>query len=197
LHDRQLVHLHGAGNRSPTRYGGGARASGPHRMSWPTHQSESGELMRGGNFSCEAETSHVRRGLVVQGGDSLERIPLWGTGRRCCQLVGSVSSCLGMAAGRVCAGIVFARPKAYPHPQLLPARWPARGQKSLPLPVPDGYPRVRAKPATQESRPLNPLWSAPRRRRAWRRWRLRRRPVDATPAWVDAPSAQTVAAYRW
>jgi hypothetical protein len=98
-----------------------------------------------------------------------------------------------MAAGRVRAGMVFARPKAYPRPQLLPAR----GQKSLPVPVPDGYPRVRAKPATRESRPLNPLWSAPRRRRAWRRWRLRRRPVDATPAWVDAPSAQTVAACRW
>jgi hypothetical protein len=28
LHDRLLVHLHGAGNRSPTRFGGGVRASG-------------------------------------------------------------------------------------------------------------------------------------------------------------------------
>jgi hypothetical protein len=39
---RQLVHLHGAGNRSPTRHGGGVRAPGSHRVSWPMPQSESG-----------------------------------------------------------------------------------------------------------------------------------------------------------
>jgi hypothetical protein len=39
---RQLVHLHGAGNRSPTRHGGGARALGSRCVSWPTPQSESG-----------------------------------------------------------------------------------------------------------------------------------------------------------
>jgi hypothetical protein len=42
LHDRQLMYLHGAGNRSPTRFGGGARALGSRRVSWPTHQSEPG-----------------------------------------------------------------------------------------------------------------------------------------------------------
>jgi hypothetical protein len=33
---RQLVCLHGAGNRSPTRRGEDARVSGSRRMSWPT-----------------------------------------------------------------------------------------------------------------------------------------------------------------
>jgi hypothetical protein len=42
LHDRQLVYLHGAGNRSPRRVGGGARALGSRRVAWPTYQSESG-----------------------------------------------------------------------------------------------------------------------------------------------------------
>jgi hypothetical protein len=33
---RQLVHLHDAGNRYPTRHGGGARAPSSRRVSWPT-----------------------------------------------------------------------------------------------------------------------------------------------------------------
>jgi hypothetical protein len=80
LHDRQLVHLHGAGNCSPTCYGGGARASGLCRVSLPTHQSELGVggggacarrrlVMRGGDLSCAAETCRERRRLVVRGGD--------------------------------------------------------------------------------------------------------------------------------
>jgi hypothetical protein len=39
---RQLVPLHGVGNRSPTHRGGGAHASASHRVSCPTPQSESG-----------------------------------------------------------------------------------------------------------------------------------------------------------
>jgi hypothetical protein len=64
LHDRQLVYLHGAGNRSPTCFSGGARALGSRRVSWPMHQSEPGRprarqrlVVRGGDFSCEAVTS--------------------------------------------------------------------------------------------------------------------------------------------
>jgi hypothetical protein len=56
---RQLVRLHGVGNRSPTRRGGGVRAPGSHRRSWPTPQSES------------EEARAVRR-LVVRGGDLSE-----------------------------------------------------------------------------------------------------------------------------
>jgi hypothetical protein len=59
----QLVQLHGAGNRSPTRRGGGVRSSRTRRVSWPTPQLESGGarvgqrlVVRGGNLSCEAET---------------------------------------------------------------------------------------------------------------------------------------------
>jgi hypothetical protein len=37
---RQLVPLHGAGNRSPTHHGGGARAPGLRRASWTTSQSD-------------------------------------------------------------------------------------------------------------------------------------------------------------
>jgi hypothetical protein len=59
---RQPVPLHGAGNRSPTRHGGGARALGSRRVSWPTPQSKSG-----GDLPCEAETCRARRRLV--GGD--------------------------------------------------------------------------------------------------------------------------------
>jgi hypothetical protein len=39
-----------------------------------------GELVRGGDLSCDVET--CRRGSL-----------LWGTGRRCCQLVGSMMCC--------------------------------------------------------------------------------------------------------
>jgi hypothetical protein len=61
----QLVYLYGAGNRSPTRHGGGVPAPGSRRMSWPTPQSESG-LARAG---C---------GLVVRGGDLSEGVSLVG-----------------------------------------------------------------------------------------------------------------------
>jgi hypothetical protein len=36
---RQLVRLHGVGNRSPTRRGEGVRALGSRRVSWPMPQS--------------------------------------------------------------------------------------------------------------------------------------------------------------
>jgi hypothetical protein len=62
---RQLVPLHGAGNRSLTRHGGGARALGSRRVSWPTPQSELGG-------------ARARRRLLVQGGDLSEGIPLVG-----------------------------------------------------------------------------------------------------------------------
>jgi hypothetical protein len=39
---RQLVCLHGAGNRSPTHHSEDVRVSGSRRVSWPTPQSESG-----------------------------------------------------------------------------------------------------------------------------------------------------------
>jgi hypothetical protein len=73
---RQLVPLHGAGNCTPTRRGGGACASGSRRVSWPTPQSESRGararrrlVVRGVDLSCEAETYHARRRLIVRGGD--------------------------------------------------------------------------------------------------------------------------------
>jgi hypothetical protein len=66
---RQLVRLHGVGNRSPTRRGGGVCAPGSRRVSWPTPQLESGKarvgqrvVVRGGDVSCEAETR--RRGSL-------------------------------------------------------------------------------------------------------------------------------------
>jgi hypothetical protein len=84
---RQLVPLHGMGNRSPTRHSGDTCAPSSCHVSWPTPQSESGGararrrlVVRGGDLTCEAET--CRRGPL-----------LWGTGRRCCQLVGSMTSC--------------------------------------------------------------------------------------------------------
>jgi hypothetical protein len=66
----QLVYLHGVGNRSPMRHGGGVRAPGSHRVSWPTPQSESGGahagwrlVVRGRDLSCEVET--CRRGSLL------------------------------------------------------------------------------------------------------------------------------------
>jgi hypothetical protein len=60
---RQLVYLHGAGNRSPMRHSRGIRAPGSCRVSWPTPQSELGGaragrrlVVRGGYLSCEEET---------------------------------------------------------------------------------------------------------------------------------------------
>jgi hypothetical protein len=52
----------------PTRHGKGARASGSRRVSWPTH-GVGGELVRGGDLLCEAETCRARRRLVVRDGD--------------------------------------------------------------------------------------------------------------------------------
>jgi hypothetical protein len=56
----------------PTRVGGGARALYSRRAPWPTYQSEpeGGRarwrlVVRGGDFSCEAETSRARQRLVV------------------------------------------------------------------------------------------------------------------------------------
>jgi hypothetical protein len=67
---RQLVYLHGAGNRSPTRHGGGVRAPGSRRVPWLTPQSESGGaragrrlVVRGGDLSCEGDT--YRRGALL------------------------------------------------------------------------------------------------------------------------------------
>jgi hypothetical protein len=57
-----------------------AACHGPHTSrSW-------GEVERGGDLSCEAETCRARQRLV---GGSL----LWGTGQRCCQLVEDLTSC--------------------------------------------------------------------------------------------------------
>jgi hypothetical protein len=52
LHGRQLLYLHGVGNRSPTCVGVGARALCSRRASWPTYQSES-------------EGGRARRRLVI------------------------------------------------------------------------------------------------------------------------------------
>jgi hypothetical protein len=69
LHGCQLLYLHGVGNRSPTRVGGGARALGLCHASWAHAPVGAGLVVRGGDFSCEAETSRTRRRLVVRGGD--------------------------------------------------------------------------------------------------------------------------------
>jgi hypothetical protein len=48
----------------PTCFGGVARASGSTRVSWPTHQAEPGEVVRGGDLFCEAVTCCARRRLL-------------------------------------------------------------------------------------------------------------------------------------
>jgi hypothetical protein len=72
LHGRQLLYLHGVGDRSPTRVGGGARALSLRRVSWPTYHSEpeGGRarqrlLVRGRDMSREVETCRARQRLVV------------------------------------------------------------------------------------------------------------------------------------
>jgi hypothetical protein len=62
---RQLVRFHGVENRSSTRRGGGVRAPGSRRVSWPTPQSESGRARAG-------------QRLVVRGGDLSREVPLVG-----------------------------------------------------------------------------------------------------------------------
>jgi hypothetical protein len=56
------VYLHGVGNRSPTRVGGGARLGLTPRVMAHT-------LVGAGGRLCEAETSRGRRRLVKRGGD--------------------------------------------------------------------------------------------------------------------------------
>jgi hypothetical protein len=82
------VYLHGAGNRSPTRLGGGAHAQGSNRVSWPMHQSEPGGrarrrlLVRGGDLSCEAKTCREDPSCRELVGDAanwlgLDVLPVW------------------------------------------------------------------------------------------------------------------------
>jgi hypothetical protein len=71
----QLVRLHGEGNQSPTRRSGDVRAPGSCCMSWPTPSQSRGELARDKDSSCEAETCHARRRVVVRGGDLSEGVP--------------------------------------------------------------------------------------------------------------------------
>jgi hypothetical protein len=74
---RQLVCLHGVGNRFPTCRGEDARALGSRRVSWPMLQSELGteaeaSCARRGS-SCEAETCRARCRLVG-GGPSVREL---------------------------------------------------------------------------------------------------------------------------
>jgi hypothetical protein len=79
LHGRQLSYLHGAGNRSPTRVGGGARALCSRRVSWPTYQSE-------------PEGGHARRRLLVRGGDLSCEAKTYREDSSCRELVGDVAN---------------------------------------------------------------------------------------------------------
>jgi hypothetical protein len=58
LHGRQLLYLHGVGNRPSMLVGGGARAVGFRCASGPMCQLEP-------DFSCKVETCRVRRRHVV------------------------------------------------------------------------------------------------------------------------------------
>jgi hypothetical protein len=77
---RQLVRLHGMGNRRPMRHSGRVHVSGSCHMvqlaSW-----------------SEMESARANELLVVRGGDWSEGLPLVGTGRRSSQLVGNKTSC--------------------------------------------------------------------------------------------------------
>jgi hypothetical protein len=79
---RQLVCLHGMGNRRPTRCSGRVHVMRLCHVvrdaSWSeTESARANELVvvRGGDLSCEAETSLARRRLVVRGGDWSEKLP--------------------------------------------------------------------------------------------------------------------------
>jgi hypothetical protein len=84
---RQLVCLHGAGNRPPTRRGEDVCVSGSRRVSWPTPQSKTETarankrlVVRGGDLLCEAETCRARRRLLEGGPSSGELVgdaPNW------------------------------------------------------------------------------------------------------------------------
>jgi hypothetical protein len=67
---RQLVCLHGAGNRSPTRRAEGICLSGPRDVVWSMPQSDT-ETAHVNRAAC-----CVRRRLVVRGGDCSEGVPL-------------------------------------------------------------------------------------------------------------------------
>jgi hypothetical protein len=65
LHDRQLVFLHGAGNRSP-RVSVVALTPWAHAACHGPRTSRSyGEVVCGGDLSCVAESCRARRRLVV------------------------------------------------------------------------------------------------------------------------------------
>jgi hypothetical protein len=107
--DRQLVCLHGAGNRSPTRRGGDVRVLGSWRVFWLTPQSESG-------------TARARRRLVVRGGDCSEEVPL----------VGNWSEMLPTGQDQdVLPVMVLTGVLSPPHPESWPSRcqsWPSHCQ---------------------------------------------------------------------
>jgi hypothetical protein len=68
---RQLVQLHGAGNQSPARRGGGVHRSGSRCVMAHVPVGVGGS-------SCEAETCRARRRLVVRGRDLSKGVPLVG-----------------------------------------------------------------------------------------------------------------------
>jgi hypothetical protein len=71
MHGRQLLFLRDMEIRSSTRVGGDARAVrlDPRTSRSRTSRARRRLLVRGGDLSCEAETSPRRR-LLVRGGDS-------------------------------------------------------------------------------------------------------------------------------
>jgi hypothetical protein len=66
---RQLVYLHGAGNRSPRAVVEMSAARGRAACRGPRPSRSRGRLARGGELSCEAETCRARWKLVVRGRD--------------------------------------------------------------------------------------------------------------------------------
>jgi hypothetical protein len=115
-----------------------------------------------------------------------------GGGGRCSLFPGEGRG-IGMAAGRVCAGMVFAHPKACLHPHLLPATGQPAGKNSCPYPCPTDIRKYGQNPppgrTTISIHCGEPLTDAA----------LGGGGAEATPGghgtWVDAPSAQTTAAF--
>jgi hypothetical protein len=78
---RQLVCLHGMGNRPPTRRGGGVCAPRPRHVVQfaPWLEAETAHVneqlvVRGRDLSCEVETRHARQRLVGGGSSSGELV---------------------------------------------------------------------------------------------------------------------------
>jgi hypothetical protein len=82
LQGHRLLYLHGVENLSSTRVGGSASCRELLLRAWAHTLVGAEFVVRGRDFSCEAEICHARQRLLVRGGDLSCEAETYRVGRR-------------------------------------------------------------------------------------------------------------------